>query len=256
LDSLFLTKFSLFILNQNNIEEPKDEFELGKVIVFDKPLKWTSFDIVNKVRYLLRHYRGLKKIKVGHAGTLDPLATGVLIVCTGKKTKEILSYQEHTKEYVATIKLGATTPSYDLETEIIPQSDASHITENDVVNCLKTFLGEQLQYPPVYSAKKIDGKPAFLLAHKGRGDEVKMRAQQIEIFDLELLEFDDMNKEFKVRVGCSKGTYIRSLAHDFGQRIGTGAYLAGLCRTKIGEISLKNDVTIENFEKILSESQK
>ena len=243
-------------MNQNNIEEPKDEFELGKVIVFDKPLKWTSFDIVNKVRYLLRSYRGLKKIKVGHAGTLDPLATGVLIVCTGKKTKEILSYQEHTKEYVATIRLGAVTPSYDLETEIIPQSDASHITEKDVVDCLKTFLGEQLQYPPVYSAKKIDGKPAFLLAHKGRGDEVKMRAQQIEIFDLELLEFDDSKKEFKVRVGCSKGTYIRSLAHDFGQRIGTGAYLSGLCRTKIGEISLKNAVTIENFEKMLAESQK
>jgi tRNA pseudouridine55 synthase len=243
-------------LTQNITEEPKDEFELGKVIVFDKPLKWTSFDIVNKVRYLLRHYRGLKKIKVGHAGTLDPLATGVLIVCTGKKTKEITSYQEHSKEYIATVRLGAITPSYDLETEIIPQNDASHITENDVVECLKTFLGKQTQYPPVYSAKKIDGKPAFMLAHKGRGDEVKMRSQEIEITELELLDFDDDTKEFKVRVGCSKGTYIRSLAHDFGQRIGTGAYLAGLRRTRIGEISLKNALTIENFEKFLAESQK
>lgn len=237
-------------------EKPKDEFELGKVLVFDKPLRWTSFDIVNKVRYLLRHYRGLKKIKVGHAGTLDPLATGVLIVCTGKKTKEIISYQDHGKEYIATVKLGATTPSYDLETEPENFKDTSLVTENSLVETLKGFLGRQEQYPPVYSAKKIDGKPAFIFAHKGRGDEVKMRAQLIEITLLNLLEFNPLDKEFKIQVACSKGTYIRSLAHDIGQKLGVGAYLTGLRRTRIGDIGLENAISIENFELFLAESQK
>ena len=232
----------------------EDEFELGKVLVFDKPLKWTSFDIVNKVRYLLRQYRGLKKIKVGHAGTLDPLATGVLIVCTGKKTKEITAFQAHDKEYIATVRPGVTTPSYDLETEPDSQTDVSQITENQIKECLKSFLGKQLQYPPVYSAKKIDGKPAFILAHKGRGDEIQMKPHEIEIYYLEISEFDNSTKEFKLKVGCSKGTYIRSLAHDIGQKLGVGACLAGLIRTKIGSIDLKNAVTIENFEKKLSES--
>ena len=235
---------------------PKDEFEIGKVLFFDKPLQWTSFDIVNKVRNLLKNYRGLKKLKVGHAGTLDPLATGLLIVCTGKKTKEITSYQDYNKEYLATVKLGAVTPSFDLETEIIAQGDASHITENDVIECLKTFIGEQLQYPPVYSAKKIDGKPAFLLAHKGRGEELTMRAHLINIFEIELLRFDNQNKEFDIHVACSKGTYIRSLANDIGKKLGVGAYLAGLRRTKIGDSSLENALTIENFENILKESVK
>ena len=202
------------------------------------------------------HYRGLKKIKVGHAGTLDPLATGVLIVCTGKKTKEITSYQDHGKEYEATIKLGAVTPSYDLETEPQDFKDTSSVTENDVAECLKSFIGEQQQYPPVYSAKKIDGKPAFIFAHKGRGDEITMRAQLIEITSINLLEFNSLTKEFKIRVACSKGTYIRSLAHDIGQKLGVGAYLTGLVRTRIGDIDLKNAISIENFELFLAESQK
>ncbi|MBR4265188.1 MAG: tRNA pseudouridine(55) synthase TruB [Bacteroidales bacterium] len=241
--------------SNNQQQEQKDEFELGKVLVFDKPLDWTSFDIVNKIRYMLRHYRHLKKIKVGHAGTLDPLATGILIVCTGKKTKEITTYQDHDKEYVAKVKLGATTPSYDLETEIDSVTDASHITENEVKACLETFLGEQEQYPPVYSAKKIDGKPAFVLAHQGRGDEVKMRPHVVVIHELEVLSWDDSNKEFELRVACSKGTYIRSLAHDIGKKLGVGAHLTGLRRTKIGEITLKDAITIENFEKNLADSQ-
>ncbi len=247
-----------YILNQNintQQDQPKDEFELGKVLVFDKPLNWTSFDIVNKIRYLLRNYRKLKKIKVGHAGTLDPLATGLLIVCTGKKTKEITTYQDHDKEYIAKVKLGATTPSFDLETEIDNIKDASHITENQVNECLKTFIGKQEQYPPVYSAKKIDGKPAFLLAHKGRGDELKMRPHIIEIQELEILNWDNDNKEFELRVACSKGTYIRSLANDIGQKLGVGAHLTGLIRTRIGDFTLKNAINIENFEKNLADSQ-
>ena len=232
-----------------------DPYVLGQVIVLDKPLKWTSFDIVNKVRYLLRHYRRLRKVKVGHAGTLDPLATGILIVCTGRKTKEITTYQDHDKEYVATIRLGATTPSFDLETEPCNFVDTKHITRDDVEQCLKTFIGSQQQYPPVYSAKKINGERAFVAAHEGRGDEVKMRPTMIEIFAIEILDWNDDTKELKARVHCSKGTYIRSLANDIGAKLGVGGYLAGLRRTRIGEITLKNAISIEDFEEKLRQSQ-
>ncbi len=232
-------------------QEPLDPFQIGQVVVFDKPLRWTSFDMVNKVRYLIRHYRGLRKIKVGHAGTLDPLATGVLIVCTGRKTKEITTYQDHDKEYIATVRLGSTTPSYDLETEPENFVDVQGISLEKINECLKTFLGQQTQYPPVYSAKKINGERAFVAAHEGRGDEVKMRPQVIEIMDLEVTEYDDHTKEFKLRVHCSKGTYIRSLAHDLGQRLGVGGHLAGLRRTRIGDIRVENAISIENFEKSL-----
>ena len=236
-------------------QQDQDPYVLGQVIVLDKPLKWTSFDIVNKVRYLLRHYRRLRKVKVGHAGTLDPLATGILIVCTGRKTKEITTYQDHDKEYVATIRLGAVTPSFDLETEPCNQIDASHIMRDDVEQCLKTFIGSQQQYPPVYSAKKINGERAFVAAHEGRGDEVKMRPTMIEIFAIEIIEWNDDSKEFKARVHCSKGTYIRSLANDIGAKLGVGGYLAGLRRTRIGEITLKNAISIEDFEEKLRQSQ-
>lgn len=239
----------------NNQQEPLDPFQIGQVVVFDKPLKWTSFDMVNKVRYLIRHYRGLRKIKVGHAGTLDPLATGVLIVCTGRKTKEITTYQDHDKEYIATVRLGATTPSFDLETEPGNFVDTGHITLEAINDCLKTFLGEQIQYPPVYSAKKINGERAFVAAHEGRADEVKMRPQVIEIMDLEVTEYHDDTKEFKLRVHCSKGTYIRSLANDLGKRLGVGGYLAGLRRTRIGGIRVENAISIENFEKSLQISE-
>lgn len=237
----------------NQQQEPLDPFQIGKVVVFDKPLEWTSFDMVNKVRYLLRHYRGLRKIKVGHAGTLDPLASGVLIVCTGRKTKEITTYQDHDKEYIATVRLGATTPSFDLETEPENFVDASHIMLDDINECLKTFIGRQEQYPPVYSAKKINGERAFVKAHEGKGDEVKMRPQIIEIMDLEVTEYNDEIKEFKLRVHCSKGTYIRSLANDLGKRLGVGGYLAGLRRTRIGDITVENAISIENFEKSLQD---
>ncbi|MCQ2252034.1 MAG: tRNA pseudouridine(55) synthase TruB [Bacteroidales bacterium] len=231
-------------------------FELGQVVVFDKPLTWTSFDMVNKVRYLLRHYRGLRKIKVGHAGTLDPLASGVLIVCTGKKTKEITTYQDHDKEYIATVRLGSTTPSFDLETEPENFVDASHISRDMVEECVKTFIGVQQQYPPVYSAKKINGERAFVAAHEGRGDEVKMRPQMIEIMDIEITEFNNDSKEFKARVHCSKGTYIRSLAHDIGKKLGVGGHLAGLRRTRIGDVRIENAISMEDFEKKLQLSQK
>ncbi len=236
-------------------QQPTDPFSLGKVLVFDKPLKWTSFDLVNKVRYMLKNHLGIKKIKVGHAGTLDPLATGVLIVCTGKKTKEITSFQDHDKEYIATVQLGATTPSFDLETQPENIKDVSNITRETVEECLKTFIGNQIQYPPVYSAKKIDGKPAYISAHKGKGDEVKMRPHPIEIYNINITEWDGNTKQFKAVVTCSKGTYIRSLAHDIGQKLGTGAYLAGLRRTKIGDISLQSAILIEDFEKKLSNYQ-
>lgn len=234
-------------------QQPTDPFSLGKVLVFDKPLRWTSFDLVNKVRYMLKTRLGIKKIKVGHAGTLDPLASGVLIVCTGKKTKEITAFQDHDKEYIATVQLGAVTPSFDLETEPEQFADTSSITKNAVEECLKSFIGVQLQYPPVYSAKKIDGKPAYISAHKGRGDEVKMRPHQIEIYDIKITEWDDDKKQFKAVVSCSKGTYIRSLANDIGKKLCVGGYLAGLRRTKIGEVSLDSAISLENFENLLSD---
>ncbi|MCQ2974704.1 MAG: tRNA pseudouridine(55) synthase TruB [Bacteroidales bacterium] len=241
--------------NPQNNQQPTDKFSLGQVLVFDKPLKWTSFDLVNKVRYMLKTNLGIKKIKVGHAGTLDPLATGVLIVCTGKKTKEITTFQDHDKEYIATIQLGSTTPSFDLETQPENFVDTTNISEQMVQDCLKSFLGNQIQYPPVYSAKKIDGKPAYISAHKGRGDEVKMRPNQIEITELQIIEWNDLNKCFKLRVACSKGTYIRSLANDIGKKLGVGAHLAGLRRTRIGEINLNSAILIEDFEKSLKSYQ-
>ncbi|MBO4244350.1 MAG: tRNA pseudouridine(55) synthase TruB [Bacteroidales bacterium] len=239
----------------NQTQQPTDPFTLGQVLVFDKPLRWTSFDLVNKVRYMLKTHLGIKKIKVGHAGTLDPLASGLLIVCTGRKTKEITTFQDHDKEYIATVQLGATTPSFDLETEPENFKDVSDITREQVEECLKTFVGNQIQYPPVYSAKKIDGKPAYISAHKGRGDEVKMRPHPIEIYSIEITEWDDEKKLFKASVACSKGTYIRSLANDIGERLGVGAHLAGLRRTKIGSISLETAIKLEDFEKNLDNYQ-
>lgn len=222
-----------------------DIYTQGQVLIFNKPLHWTSFDLVNKVRWLIS--RSIeKKIKVGHAGTLDPLATGLMIICTGKKTKEITSFQDHDKEYIADIKLGATTPSFDLETEINQTYDCSFVTKPLAEETLKTFLGRQIQYPPVFSAKKINGKRVYESAR--RGEEVKTRPQEIEIKEIELLDFKDYI--IKVRVLCSKGTYIRTLADDLGKRLNTGAHLIGLKRTKIGNITLNNAMQIEDFEKI------
>jgi len=224
-------------------------FEEGKVLLFDKPLYWTSFDLVNKVRNIIRNALGIKKIKTGHAGTLDPLASGLMIVCTGKATKRIEEFRDLDKEYVATICLGATTPSYDLETEINGNYPVEQITENLVITALKGFIGEQMQVPPVHSAKFIDGKRAYELARKGI--ETEMTPVPVIFRELELLSFSI--PEIQVRILCSKGTYIRSFARDLGLALGSGAYLSSLQRTSIGNYRLADAFTLEKFENLVKE---
>ena len=223
------------------------DFEAGQIILIDKPLKWTSFDVVNKIRYLLRNQFGYKKIKVGHCGTLDPLATGLLIICTGKFTKRIEELQASTKEYVGTFMIGETTPSYDRETEVDNTYPTDGITEEKVRSVLKTFEGEQEQIPPVFSAKMVDGQRAYIAARKGK--EVEMKPAKINIEKCELISYDFPLAT--VRIRCSKGTYIRAIARDFGQRLNSGAYLHDLHRTIIGEFSLNNAIDILEFEKII-----
>ena len=218
-------------------------FKKGEVLYFDKPLTWTSFNLVSRVRYNLCRKLGVKKLKVGHAGTLDPLATGVMIVCTGKATKRIEEFQYHTKEYIATIQLGATTPSYDLEKEIDATYPTEHITEEMVAETLKTFIGEIQQIPPAFSACKVDGTRAYDLARKGK--EVDLKPKLLVIDEIELLECN--LPEIKIRVVCSKGTYIRALARDIGEALNSGAHLTGLIRTRIGEITLGQCMSIETF---------
>lgn len=208
---------------------PQDFLD-GQLLLINKPKTWTSFDVVNKIRYTLRDYTRQKKIKVGHAGTLDPLATGLLIVCTGKATKQISQVQGLDKEYVATIKLGAETPSYDAETEESQIHDISQLTVDQVEEAMRSFIGQIDQVPPMYSAVKQDGKRLYELARKG--EEVEVKSRQVHIHEFELQE----NKwpEIVAKVTCSKGTYIRSLAHDLGRNLGVGAYLTDLERTSIG----------------------
>lgn len=210
---------------------------------FDKPLKWTSFAVVNKIRYHLCRKLGVKKLKVGHAGTLDPLATGVMIVCTGKATKRIEEFQYHTKEYVATLQLGATTPSYDLEKEIDAVYPTEHITRGLVEETLKGFVGSIEQVPPAFSACKIDGERAYDLARKG--EEVNLKPKTLVIDEIELLECN--LPEIKIRVVCSKGTYIRALARDIGEALHSGAHLTGLVRTRVGEVKLEDCMQVESF---------
>lgn len=224
-------------------------FKRGEILYIDKPLKWTSFAVVNKLRYHISRKIGVKKIKVGHAGTLDPLATGVMIICTGKATKRIEEFQYHTKEYIATIMLGATTPSFDLEKEIDAVYPTEHITKELVEEILKKFVGTIEQVPPVFSACKVDGKRAYDLARKG--DEVELKAKTLVIDDIELLECN--LPEIKIRVVCSKGTYIRALARDIGQALNSGAHLTGLIRTRVGEVRLEDCMNIEDFEQWLNE---
>jgi len=214
--------------------EVDQDFQTGAFILLNKPYKWTSFDLVNKVKFKLKHKFDFKKIKVGHAGTLDPLATGLMIVCTGKYTKQIDTYQAQVKEYIATLKLGSTTPSFDLETEIDETFPTEHIDSALIDETLKGFLGEIRQRPPAYSAIKIDGKRAYESARKGEAVKLKVREVEIKIF-----EIDDANfPEISFRIVCSKGTYIRTMANDFGKLLGSGAYLSSLRRTKIGEFSV------------------
>lgn len=224
-------------------------FKEGEVLYFDKPLTWTSFAVVNKIRYHISKKIGVKKIKVGHAGTLDPLATGVMIICTGKATKRIEEFQYHTKEYIATLKLGATTPSFDLEKEIDATYPTDHITREMVEEVLKFFIGTIEQVPPVFSACKIDGKRAYDLARKG--DDVELKAKTLVIDDIELLECN--LPEIKIRVVCSKGTYIRALARDIGVALNSGAHLTGLIRTRVGDVKLEDCMKPEDFEKWLNE---
>ena len=219
--------------------------------MIDKPLKWTSFDAVNKVRYLLRNQFGFKKIKVGHAGTLDPLATGLLIICTGKLTKQIESLQACIKEYVATFMLGATTPSYDRETEIDRTFSTDGITRERVGQVLQTFEGEQDQIPPVFSAKQIDGQRAYVAARKGKTIDLKPARINIERIWL----IDCSLPQVTVGIRCSKGTYIRALARDFGERLGSGAYLHDLRRTASGDFRVENAIGIDEFEKIVRNLQ-
>ena len=222
-------------------------FKAGEVLYLDKPLKWTSFAVVNKIRYHLCRKLGIKKLKVGHAGTLDPLATGVMIICTGKATKRIEEFQYHTKEYIATLMLGATTPSFDLEKEEDATYPTEHITREKVEEVLKQFVGTIEQVPPVFSACKVDGKRAYEMARKG--DEVELKAKTLVIDEIELLECN--LPEIKIRVVCSKGTYIRALARDIGQALDSGAHLTGLIRTRVGDVKLEECMQVEDFEEWL-----
>ncbi len=244
--------------------------QTGEILIFNKPYRWTSFNLVAKVRGELSHGLGVKKLKVGHAGTLDPLATGVLIVCTGKCTKQIDELQAHTKEYVATIKLGATTPSFDMETAEDATYPTAHITRPFVEEKLKDFVGRIEQIPPTFSAVKVDGKRAFKYARQG--EEVELKPKVLVIDELEILHFGEVENyaeemssdpcerikyqhgnlqgrhlSLTIRVVCSKGTYIRALARDIGQALGSGGYLTDLVRTRIGQYTLRDCLDIEQF---------
>lgn len=221
-----------------------EDYKEGQVILIDKPLEWTSFQAVNKVRWLIRKSFDIKKIKVGHAGTLDPLATGLLIICTGKFTKRIDTFQAQEKEYTGTFTVGATTPSYDLETDIDQTFDISEITSEKIRKATKQFLGEIRQQPPVFSALKKDGKRLYEFARSG--EEVEIPFRTVTISDFEITKIDLPKIDF--RVVCSKGTYIRSLANDFGKALESGAHLSDLRRTRIGEFSVEKAVGIETFE--------
>lgn len=223
----------------------------GEILCFDKPLEWTSFDLVNKVRYMIKRKLGVKKFKIGHAGTLDPLATGVLIVCTGKATKRIEEFQYQTKEYVATLRLGATTPSFDLEQEIDAEYPTEHVTREMVEETLKSFLGEIQQIPPVYSAVKVNGKRAYDYARKG--NEVELKPKLLVIDEIELL--DCQLPYITIRVVCSKGTYIRALARDIGVALKSGAHLTSLRRTRVGEFKVENCISLEQFQNIVNEQE-
>lgn len=223
------------------------DFKDGQVLLIDKPLTWTSFQAVNKLRWHIKQRFAIKKIKVGHAGTLDPLATGLLIICTGKQTKEIHTYQGQPKEYTGTITLGATTPSYDLETEVDEVFPIDYITEETLQTISKQFIGDLEQKPPIFSAIKKDGKRLYDLARRGETTEIKSRT--ITISEFEITKVNLPNVEF--RVVCSKGTYIRSLAYDFGKALNSGAHLSALRRTKIGDFSVQNAKSIEDFIALL-----
>jgi tRNA pseudouridine55 synthase len=226
---------------------PGNDYLTGKVLFIDKPFEWTSFDLVHKVRHELKKKYGFRKIKVGHAGTLDPLATGLMIICTGKFTKEIQKYQDLKKEYIATIKLGETTPSFDRESKVDEAYPIAHIDERKLKKVLDDFIGEQEQIPPVFSAKNIGGIRAYEYARKG--EDVKLMPKKINLFEIELLSFQ--LPVFSIRVACSKGTYIRALARDIGIALQSGAHLIALQRTAVGNFTLDEAISFEEFKKII-----
>ncbi|WP_204344204.1 tRNA pseudouridine(55) synthase TruB [Psychroserpens algicola] len=225
-----------------------EDFKNGQVLLIDKPLNWTSFQAVNKLRWEIRQAFNIKKIKVGHAGTLDPLATGLLIICTGKMTKQIHTFQGQDKEYTGTFVLGSTTPSYDLETEIDQSFPTEHISEVLIHDTTKIFIGDIEQFPPVFSALKKDGKRLYEYARAGEQVDVKSRTVHISEFEITNIEGNTID----FRVVCSKGTYIRSLAHDFGKALNSGAHLSVLRRTKIGDFDVANATSPEDFIQSLS----
>jgi len=225
-------------------------FKEGQVLLFDKPLTWTSFQLVNKVRWLIRKTYKIKKIKVGHAGTLDPLATGLMIICTGKFTKRIEEFMGQEKEYTGTIVLGATTPSYDLETEIDATFPTEHLSEEAIHTATAQFTGNIMQQPPIFSALKKDGKRLYEFAREGKEVDIPSREVQVSAFEITRIALPEVD----FRISYSKGTYIRSLAHDFGKALNSGGHLSALRRTRIGDFEVENATDLEAFEAALSAS--
>ena len=220
-------------------------FVEGEILYINKPYRMSSFGALAHIRYLISKKVGVKRVKTGHAGTLDPLATGVLILCTGKKTKEIERLQYHIKEYTATLQLGATTPSYDMEHHEDATYPTAHITRELIEEKLKLFVGEIQQVPPAYSACKVDGHRAYKLKRKGA--EVELKPKTLQIDEIELTDFDPATMQAKIRVVCGKGTYIRALARDIGQALDSGAYLTALCRTRLGDVRIEDCITLDDF---------
>lgn len=220
-------------------------FQQGEILYLNKPYRMSSFGALARIRFLVSRKLGVKRVKMGHAGTLDPLATGVLLLCTGKMTKRISELQYHTKEYTATLQLGATTASYDREHTVDYTYPTAHITRELIVDTLKQFEGDIMQVPPVYSAVKVDGHRAYRMARKG-GD-VELQAKPIHIEKIELTDFSPATMQASIRVVCGKGTYIRSLARDIGEALGSGAFLTALCRTRLGDVTLDDCIAMEDF---------
>ena len=229
-------------------------FQEGAFIYINKPYRMSSFGALAHIRYLVSKRIHVKRVKMGHAGTLDPLATGVLILCTGKATKQIEQLQLHTKEYMATLQLGATTPSYDMEHEVDATYPTAHITRELIEQTLPQFVGDIMQVPPLFSAVMVDGHRAYKMARKGQ--EVELAAKPVRIDELELTAFDAEKMQMSIRVVCGKGTYIRSLARDIGEALGSGAYLTALCRTRVGDVRIEDCLTFDDFPAWLEEKVK
>jgi tRNA pseudouridine55 synthase len=227
------------------------DFKTGEVLLVDKPLHWTSFDVVNKIRYHIKHKIGVKKIKVGHAGTLDPLADGLLILCTGKKTKTINDLMGLKKVYRGEFTLGSTTPSYDLESEIDQTYPTAHLTEEKIKEAAASMVGDYSQYPPIFSAKKVNGKKAYDLARAGK--EVELQPKMINISQFDITDIDGLKVKFII--SCSKGTYIRSIAHDIGKALDSGGHLSALRRDKIGDFSVQDALNVEDWVEKIDNSE-